>query len=68
MEMVVEMKKTNNYSVQVGDHPPVTIYGANSPYHACRKVFRLLIKNGTLKRQPKGDDNGGFQDTVVHVL
>lgn len=62
------MKKTNNYSVQIGNHPPVTIYGANSPYHACRKVFRLLIKNGTLKRQPQTDDNGGFKEVVVTIL
>lgn len=62
------MTKNNAYSVQVGDNPPVTIYGANSPYHACRKAFRLLIKNGVLKRQPQTDDHGGFKDTTVYIL
>ena len=41
---------------------------ANSPYHAAILSFKQWIRNKSIKRQPKGDDAGGFLGVEVEIL
>ena len=55
------------YLVKHPGCPDITI-DRPTPQAACRKAFRVWVKDGHLNRQPKSDDMGGFENVEVEIL
>lgn len=55
------------YEVNVGYKDSILV-GAKTPGAAARKVFRMLIRVGYLKRQPRTDCDGWFEGVSIRVV